>query len=533
MDETTITPKGFLCLVLHAHLPFVRHPECSYTMEENWLFEAITETYLPLLNTFSNLLDDGVPFRITLTMTPPLCSMLADPYLQERYVRHIDKLIELAAKECDRTIDDPEINKSARMYQDHFSFCRAIFVDQYKGNLLPAFKNLQDRGGLEIVASAATHAFLPIMQDNKNAVRAQIQTGIDSHIRFFGRAPTGFWLPECGYYPGVEKILEESGIRYCFVDTHGILYGNPRPRYGAFAPVFCNGTSVAAFARDIESSKQVWSSIEGYPGDFAYRDFYRDIGFDLDEQYIKPYIDPIGIRIHTGLKYYRVTGETNNKEPYDADAAMRRAMEHADDFVANRQQQIDYLASIMDRQPIIVAPYDAELFGHWWFEGPNWLNFLIRKIAFEQSDFALCTPSDYLQIYSRNQICEPSFSSWGYRGYAEVWCDTANDWIYRHLHTMEARMAILARENPDASGTPRRALNQMARELMLAESSDWAFIMKNGTMVQYAVRRTKEHIANFWRLDYEFKHKAIDQENLAIIEEHNNIFPHVNYKLYA
>jgi 1,4-alpha-glucan branching enzyme len=399
MANTENNPQGYLSIVLHAHLPFVRHPEQDYNLEENWLFEAITETYIPLLSVFMNLREDGVPFRITMSLTPPLCAMLTDELLQERYVLHIEKLLELAQKETQRTKHEPAFQETALMYREKYTQCKYIFETLCKRNLVQAFRQLQDQGCLEIITCGATHGFLPTMQYNKNAVRAQVLVAIDSYERCFGRKPQGIWLPECGYYPGVETILAEAGIRYFFTDTHGILFAEPRPMYGVFAPVYCKDATVAAFGRDIESSKSVWCSKVGYPGDAAYRDFYRDIGFDLDIDYILPYIDPIGNRLHTGIKYYKITGTTDKKEPYNHTEALNRALVHAGNFVYNRETQARYLRSIMDRKPIIVAPYDAELLGHWWYEGPDWLNFLIRKIAFEQNTVMMVTPSDYLAEY--------------------------------------------------------------------------------------------------------------------------------------
>ncbi|MGA2506002.1 MAG: 1,4-alpha-glucan branching protein domain-containing protein [Chitinispirillaceae bacterium] len=528
------TPKGYLCLVLHAHLPFVRHPESDYMLEENWLYEALTETYLPLLAHFTTLVDDRVPFRLSLSLTPTLCSMFTDALLQERYLRHLDKLIELAAKEIDRTAGRQEFSKTATMYYERFSQCRWLFEEVYGRNLVAAFKEFQDRGVLEILASAATHAFLPNMQLNDHAVRAQISVGCDAYRRHFGCDPKGFWLPECGFYPGLETILDKEGLLYFIVDTHGLLFAEPRPSCGVFAPIVCTGAPVAAFGRDAASSRSVWSAEEGYPGHPRYREFYRDIGFDLDIDYLRPYIDPIGIRVQTGIKYYRITDRKSpDKEPYRRLDALRIADEHAGDFMANRERQIRDLAPLMDRPPLIMAPYDAELFGHWWYEGPEWLNFLLRKIAFEQETVALVTPSDYLALHPQNQRSEPSFSSWGEGGFSAMWLNESNDWIYRHLSRIEELMAGQAGRYPDASGLLRRALNQMARELMLAESSDWAFIMKSGTMVNYAVRRTREHIANFLRLHDAIDKNALDEQLIASLESCNNIFPEIDYRVYA
>lgn len=524
---------GYIALMLHAHLPFVRHPENDYMMEENWLFEAMTETYLPLLAMLENCVEDQVPLRLTLSLTPTLCTMLNDSLLQNRYLQHCNKMIELAEKEMERTAKTPTYHRTACMYHEKLLSCRYIFEQRFGGNILKGFKLLQDSGILEIITCGATHGYLPTMQLNPNAVHAQLATAVASYHSFFGRDPIGIWLPECGFYPGLEKHLATVGIRYFFTETHGLLFADPQPQHGVYAPVYCKEAPVAAFGRDAESSRAVWSAQEGYPGHPAYRDFYRDIGFDLDIDYIKPYIDPIGIRINTGIKYYRITGDDKQKKPYDRSTALRIAAEHAGNFMFNRETQARYLASIMDRPPLIVAPYDAELFGHWWYEGPEWLNFLIRKIAFEQQSIKLITPSDYLHLYPENQVCEPSFSSWGEGGYSDVWIHESNDWIYRHLHHMEAEMVEAAKlyETPEA--LQKRTLNQMARELMLAESSDWAFIMKNGTMVQYAVRRTKEHIANFLRLLDDLKKNRIDANFVNLLESHNNIFPEIDYRVYA
>ncbi|MBN1601901.1 MAG: DUF1957 domain-containing protein [Chitinispirillaceae bacterium] len=526
-------PKGFLAIVLHAHLPFVRHPESDYMMEENWLYEALTETYLPLLAFFNNLEQDRIPFRLTMSLTPTLCSMLNDDLLQERYIKYLTRLIHLAEKEIERTNGNEVLNTTAEMYLERFNRCMMLFRDMYGGNVVGAFRRLQDKGLLEIITCGATHGYLPNMQMNPNAVRAQILTAVNSYRKFMDRDPKGIWLPECGYYPGLEKFLHEANIRYFFTETHGILFAEPHPENGVFAPVYCNEAPVAAFGRDIESSRSVWSAEEGYPGHPSYRDFYRDIGFDLDMDYISPYIDPIGIRINTGIKYHRITGKDVEKELYIRCEALKTAMEHAGNFMFNREMQAQYLHSMMDRPPIITAPYDAELFGHWWFEGPEWLNFLIRKIAFEQNNIQMITPSDYLELFPENQIASPSFSSWGEGGYSEVWLNKNNEWIYRHLHKMEERMIELAQAYPQSDGLLKRTLNQMARELMLAESSDWAFIMKTGTMVQYAVRRTKEHIANFLRLYEDIHHNRIDQNFVNLLESHNNIFPEIDYRVYA
>jgi len=523
--------KGYLAIVLHSHLPYVRHPEYEDFLEEDWLYEAITETYIPLINVYNGLIRDGVDFRMTISITPTLCSMLADPLLQDRYIKHLDTLIELSSKEVERTRWEPAFNNLALMYQSKFKETRHTFIERYKKNILTAFKEFQDMGKLEIITCNATHGFFPLMETCPKSVRAQVEVGANNYERHFGKRPRGIWLAECGYYPGVDRHLKEADIKFFFVDTHGILHGSPRPKYGVYAPIYCK-SGVAAFGRDFDSSKQVWSAIEGYPGDYNYREFYRDVGFDLDFEYIKPYIHKDGIRVNTGIKYYRITGRTDHKEPYNPDWARERAASHAGNFMFNRERQAEYLFDIMKKKPIIVAPYDAELYGHWWYEGPMFLDFLFRKLHYDQKTIRPITPSEYLAENPTNQVSTPSMSSWGYKGYCEHWLDGSNDWIYRHLHKASDRMAELANSYPNAEGLTRRALNQALRELLLAQSSDWAFIMKTGTVVQYAVKRTKDHILRFIRLYEDIKANRVDEGWLADIEWKDNIFPEIDYSVH-
>ncbi|MBP7215765.1 MAG: DUF1957 domain-containing protein [Candidatus Omnitrophica bacterium] len=521
--------KGYLSIVLHSHLPFVRHPEHEDFLEEDWLYEAITETYVPLITAFERLSHDKVDFRITMSLTPTLISMLEDHLLQARYLKHINRLIELAHKEVERTRWQPEFNNLAHMYLGKFYEARGVF-EKYHRNIALAFKSFQDAGNLEIITCGATHGFFPLMETTRASVRAQVRVAVSHYEKTFGRKPRGIWLPECGYYPGYDEILKEAGIKYFFTDAHGVLHGTPRPKYGVFAPVYCK-SGVACFGRDLESSKQVWSSIEGYPGDYQYREFYRDIGFDLDFDYIKPYIHPDGVRINTGIKYFKITG-SDEKQPYNPHAAREKAAEHAGNFMFNRQRQVEYLHDFMGRKPMIVSPYDAELYGHWWYEGPIWLELLIRKIAFDQDTIRLITPSEYLDENPRNQVLTPSMSSWGWKGYNEMWLQGSNDWIYRHLHAASDRMTELVKIYDGTNGIVKRALNQALRELLLAQSSDWAFIMGTGTHTSYAVKRTKDHLLRFNRLYEDIKSSAIDEGWLADIESKDNLFPDIDYRVH-
>src|SRR6266581_8369266 len=433
---------GYLALILHAHLPFVRHPEHEHFLEEDWFFEAITETYIPLLLMMQRLVNDGVAFRLTMSITPTLCAMFQDGLLRERYVRHLDLLIELVEREQKRNRNHPKLRELADFYFEIFSESRRFFVEQCKCNLLAAFRELRVAGALEIIASAATHGLLPILQQQSpQAARAQVLIGRDVYVDLFGAEPIGFWLPECAYEPGLESLLQEANIRWFVLDAHGLMLGKPPPRRAIYAPCF-TPAGPAIFARDRDSSRQVWSAKEGYPSDPAYREFYRDVGFDLPMEHLRAIVR--GHRKFAGVKYHRITGRGEEKELYDREAAEKAAETHAVHFLEQRRQQIREISGL-GFDPVIVVPFDAELFGHWWFEGPRFLEHFIRKAASEQ-DLRLTTPRDYLATHPTLQTLQPAASTWGENGHLSVWLDQCNAWIYPHLHAAARRMSEVARK---------------------------------------------------------------------------------------
>ena len=540
--------RGHLAFILHAHLPFVRHPEHDHFLEEEWLFEAMTEAYIPLLRMMQRLMADRVLFKLTMSITPTLCAMLQDQLLRERYVRHLELLIDLAEREQKRTRKDPQLHQLANFYFELFSENRRFFVEECKYDLLSVFQRLAQTGAIEIIASAATHGLLPIVQQqSRQAARAQILIGRDMHVDVFGAEPAGFWLPECGYTPGLECTLQEANLRWFVLDAHGLLFAKPRPCRSIYAPCYTPAGPVT-FARDPHAGRQVWSANEGYPGDPAYREFYRDIGFDLPTEYLGSIAR--GSRKFSGVKYHRITGPGNEKQLYDRTAAANAAVKHAIHFLEQRREQILGIGEL-GFTPIIIAPFDAELFGHWWFEGPIFLEQFIRCTA-KQSELRLTTPSEYLAEHPTQQIVEPAGSTWGENGHLAVWLDPSNAWIYIQLKAALQKMSNLARKyadeiarqqprspgaasagHPPASPFADRVLKQLARELLLAQSSDWAFLMKTGTAREYATQRTIDHLARFNRLHDQFVATMISEEFLRDCEWRDNIFPNVNWRYYA
>ncbi|MFH0809310.1 MAG: 1,4-alpha-glucan branching protein domain-containing protein [Pseudomonadota bacterium] len=524
--------RGYLLLILHAHLPFVRHPEHDRFREEDWFFEALTECYLPLLTRLGRLSERGVPFQFALSLSPTLISMLEDELLQERYARHLERLTGLAEKELTRTRAEPDLHRLARFHHGLFQRRLEQFEVDHRRRLLPAFRALRDAGHVEFLGGTATHAYLPLLRFQPAAIRAQLRAGAACCRQQLGADPQGIWLAECGYYPGLEHFLREAGARYFFLETHGVE--NSRPRRAPFAPyepLRCP-SGLVAFGRDQNTCRQVWSAEAGYPGDPAYREFHHDIARDLPLEYLGSYFHD-GLRAGTGIKYLRVTGGTGEKQPYLPGSAAQKARLHAADFVFKLRRQVRYLEERMERPPVVVAPYDAELFGHWWFEGPIFLEALIRELA-AQDEIRMITPSACLERSPAEFVAQPAASSWGAEGHNSVWLSEENDWIWPQLHQAAEAMGRLvsaAGEQPDP--LTRRALDQALRSLLLAQGSDWPFMIRAGTTADYARRRLQGHLAHFFYLEQAIRTNRLDLERLEAIEELDSALPGcVDYRFF-
>lgn len=525
-------PLGYLSILLHGHLPFVRHPEFEDPLEERWLVEALIECYLPLLAMLEGRAGRRAGGRITISLSPTLLAMLADPLLKERLVHRVERLLDLAEADVARYRDDARIGPLAVFYRDRFRAGLSQFAERYGRDVISAFREVESAGVVRLVTCGATHGFLPLMDLGAPSWRAQIGTAVREFERLVGHAPEGFWLPECGYTPGVEAVLAEFGVRWFVVDTHGILDACPRPIPGTYAPLR-TASGVLALGRDAESSRQVWSSTEGYPGDSWYREYYRDQGFDLPLETVRPYLPSGGTRTHLGLKYYRITDRRYpHREPYEPARAAERVRDHARHFVEGRIAQARGAAEALGQPAFLLAPYDAELYGHWWFEGPDWLDQVLDRVA-ERPELEAVDPLDAARALRRHSEGQIHPCSWGENGYASFWLDPVNDWIYRHLLRSAERMQAAARIGDEGSPLRGRALKQAGRELLLAQASDWAFIMKTGTIVPYAVKRTEDHLERFDRLARMLETRILEEAEVAAIEEVDPVFPRIDPGLFA
>ncbi len=499
---------GYLAIVLHAHLPFVRHPEHERHLEERWFYEALIECYLPLVDMLDRLARDEVPVAMTMSLTPPLAAMMRDELLRKRFEGHLSRMEALAEKEMKRLYGDAELAPLATFYREEMARVRAVW-ERHDGDVIGALCKHWDAGRIELLTCSATHCYLPGMLREPGGIRAQLELGMDGFEALVGRRPLGMWLPECAYHPDIDSALAGAGVRFTILDTHGVVRARPQPPFGEHAPILSPG-GVAFFARDQESSRQVWSREEGYPGDAYYRDFYRDIGFDLPEEHLYGEVVGDGNRLMTGIKYYRITGKNLEKQPYIPHVARARAWEHAGDFVRNRATQIAYLSRTMGGvAPIVVSPYDAELFGHWWYEGPMFLEAVFRRLAEDAGEVDPITLRAYLDKHPVAATATPSASSWGAGGYGEVWVGPKSAWVWRHVHHATRYASWLVQRHRGATGVRGRALDQIVRELLLLQSSDWPFILHTGTSSGYALARIQAHDHRLRRLAHILESDAV------------------------
>ena len=494
-------------LALHSHLPYVLH-HGRWPHGSDWLCEAALDTYLPLIEVLRGLEAEGVPAPLTIGVTPVLANQLASP----AFVAEMEAFFAQRLLACDEapaslaTTGEGHLLPVVDFWRERVGRLRALY-HAIGGDILAALRSLQDDGRLEIITSAATHGFLPLLARDES-IRLQLAVGRAEHRRLFGRASEGVWLPECAYRPrgawhpwptapragirrGIEEHLSDARFRYFFADSHmasagrplgiygdpgdsavGMVHRSPYKAYQVAHPRAAEG--VAALVRDPRSSMQVWSRFQGYPGDGSYLEFHK-------------------MRWPGGLKLWRVTGsdvDLGGKEPYDPDTALRRARDHAEHFAG-------LLGEIAEsererRDGVIVAPFDTELFGHWWFEGPDWLGSVYRAVAREPRGIRPVTASRHLAEHPARQPVRFPSGSWGANGDFSMWLNDATVWTWERLWPLEETFWDVA---PAALAEPaaRPVLEQAARELLLAQASDWQFIISTGAASDYAERRFREH----------------------------------------
>lgn len=519
-------PDAFL-LVLHSHLPYVRGAG-RWPHGEEWVHEAILGTYLPLLTALHDLREDGVPYRLTVGLTPTLLEQLAHPEIRRHALEYLDDQIARAA--ADRAdAPDAQRRKLAEFYLRSYRSLREAFLLRFGTDLPAAFADLARSGHVELLTSGATHGYLPLLDED--AVHEQLSLGAATTRRITGIDPTGIWLPECAYRPGLETLLEAHGLDHFFTDAPLLAGANvgvegrpfraraaqhwsgaalaeaapPGPPWAdVHRPYLVGRSGVAAFARHPQVSGQVWSAHTGYPGDGAYREFHRK-----DDR--------------SGLRYWRVTSTATDlgaKAAYDPERAAERVRAHAQHFIGLVRGELAAAHRRSGGDAIVTTTFDSELFGHWWYEGPDWLSLVLRGLA----DLTATAAGHLAAAPPRARIALRE-GSWGKGSDHSTWLNADTEWMWRDLARMAEEARALAASRP--SGRLReRALRQARRELLLAQSSDWPFLVTTGQARAYAIERFRSHAQRFTRAAVIARGGTdTDEPELLTLERADDVFP--------
>jgi 1,4-alpha-glucan branching enzyme len=567
-DPRTAAPQGYISITLHAHLPYVIH-HGSWPHGMEWLLEAAAESYLPLLRIFRSLERDGITLAANINLSPILLEQLAHPSFKAEFPKYLQRKIDAAIEDetLFRQTGEVHIAETARFWQ---AFYRQA-LEEYEAlgqDIVGSFRYFDETGQIELITSAATHGYLPLLGNDESCI-AQVKTGVATHQRHLGKHPRGIWIPECGYRPagtwhqpvvsegsqaappvterlGTEEVVALGGLRYFFVDTHlversmrftpyerqprGALNDLGEKELGdVYHPYFVDGplayrNPVAAFPRDPRTGLQVWSGEQGYPGDGEYLDFHKK-------------------RWPGGHRYWRVTDarvDLGLKEPYAPERAIARTVAHAEHFAGLVLEALkDQLNE--EQPPILSAPFDAELFGHWWFEGPIWLEAVARAFAKPETPIALITAGDYLDLHAPEGFLDLPEGSWGKNGSHEVWLNPETSWTWAQIYAAEERVRVLAsRDVWRDGGLGERIMRQLCRELLLLESSDWQFLITTEAARDYAEARFATHLEQLKVLESVWNEFATTgglgpdaHGRLHAIEDRDNIFPDIDPGLWA
>ena len=521
-----------ISLTLEAHLPFVRElnggNELILAGEESRFYETVSQTFMPLLEVLERLDNDHIQFRLGLSISPILMYMLSDEHLIEKYLLYTDKQIEFGRQELERTAGDKAsggVNKLALYFYNRIVNRRIAFTEKYEKNILKALDFYRQKGKLEILASCATNAFLPFISNNQESLQAQIEIPVSGYRRHFNSSPQGFWMPGLGWSSAVEPFLHSYNYSYTIVDTHGLLFGSPMPGKGCFYPVRTpNGTYI--LGRDFYAVR----GIKHISKDEIFLDNDRDAGYELPPALVKEFLSAEGERHQTGYKYWTHSGVN---AVYNPQEAMLKTEGYAKKFLDNTVARLKEASKRMKETPICLYANNADYFGRFWHEGTQFIENLFR-MADEYKDLQFLCPGEYIykQEMSAMQVITPGFSSMEFNGYAETWLDDSNDWIYRHLARSMERMTELAERFPDDTGLKERALNQAAREILLAQSGDWPALLYKQDSTEFARTQAENSLRNFTTIYEALGSNYISTEWLTNLERRHNIFPNINYRVF-
>lgn len=557
--------SGSYVLILHTHLPWVIHHGTS-PHGVDWLNEAVAECYIPLLNVFNELLTEGILPKVSIDISPVLCEQLEHPDFPKIFEDYCLKKIELAKRdEKDFTSwgYHPHHIYLTKFWQQWYSERLEDFKYKYSSSIVKALKSLQDLGAIEIFTCAATHGYLPLLGDDRS-VECQIRLAVDNYKKHFGREPKGIWLPECAYRPsyvwktfipvnpyhqeklrpGLEQILAKYGLKYFVTDQNLFERSVPIGRFldlekekieifdGPYSVHFDYnplrlvhvasserveyGTSII-FTRHQMMSMQVWSGDIGYPAEPDYLDFH------------KRHLDSM-------LRYWRVTDKKADmlyKTLYYPEWTIKKIDLQANHFIHHLENTLNWYYNKTGYQGTLCTPFDTELFGHWWFEGPEFVRAVIKGLNFSPW-VKMATCSEEIFRVNPDIIVKLPEGSWGVNNNHDVWSNPDTYWTWEAIYNDEKRFGDIIQhiQLDNVNDLLIRILKQSLRELLLLQASDWQFLIYTQSARDYAEQRFFFHHSDFNRL-LDFAQKILSGEELSTeeinfieeCEKRNSLFP--------
>ncbi|WP_116046565.1 1,4-alpha-glucan branching protein domain-containing protein [Amycolatopsis palatopharyngis] len=457
--------EGTFCLVLHSHLPWLAH-HGSWPVGEEWLYQSWAHSYLPVLDLLRRFAEEGRRDVLTLGVTPVLAAQLDDPYSLRAFHEWLGtwRLRTEHAAGLWRGQDA----LSALAADEHRTATRALedFEAHWRHGFSPMLRSLVDSDVVELLGGPLAHPFQPLLDPRVRDFA--LRGGLDDTRLRIGRRPEGIWAPECGYAPGMENGYSAAGVRRFLVD-------GPSLRGDTSAARTVGSSDVVCFGRDLEVTYRVWSPKAGYPGHANYRDFHTWAH-------------------EVGLKPSRVTGKTvepADKAPYEPALAAETLETHVKDFVDTVVTRLRSLRQQHGRESLVVAAYDTELFGHWWHEGPAWLEGILR--ALPEAGVRVTTLRGALEAGHLGGPVDLPASSWGSGKDWRVWDGEQVADMVADNTALQQRL-LAAHERTELRDPVR---DQALREAMLALSSDWAFMVTKDSAADYARRRAQVHTSRF------------------------------------
>ncbi len=547
---------GNLCIVLHGHLPYVLH-HGKYPHGEAWLFEAASETYLPLLDMIGEVALMQKRPALTIGLMPVLLEQLAHERFKSGFVEYLHSRIARA---------EGDLAEFEKKDQKHNAYLARWWIEWHEKKLehfdrinrdIPGeFGKRYGEGHIEVLTSNATHCYMPLIL-NDEMLAAQMACGVATSEKHLGRRPTGMWLPECAYRPhwphwmpsvlydnardrpGIETFIERAGVTHFFVESHLVQNSTPMGyrengsfHAGGGQRIGSNDTlepvgvvseprdpAVFAFARHPDVSEQVWSGSIGYPADGAYLEFHRKQG-------------------PRGLRYHKITSTKtplSDKEPYHPDDVPAKIYAHAQHFCDTVRRTLWDYNKLTGHRGTVVASFDAELFGHWWFEGVRFLRDVVLTLA-DDEHVRLSTAEEVLKNDPPDKVVRLPEGSWGENGDHTVWANEKVKWVWEIEYRAEGEFLRLLHTLPWKTDEAVRALmEKAARQLLLLQASDWPFVIHTGGAVDYGIQRIAGHSTRFNRLIDIIESVAAGKEmselervEVADADAHDDIFREID-----